>query len=173
MNLSKNVCTSLDRKRCRSLCQSTIVQGSFTAFLTVFTFWMKMHFLMTWDLGRRRGDAYTSLQRSGRAYRSVCQEPNWVWISLKIRSNKDSLDATVCSAWYRLYVYDKQISAGSWECKENIDNLESWLVYHNSQKHRNKMHDALIFNMLDDTFCLVGLFHHCSGCIVPFYDLSK
>lgn len=168
MNLREIACTFLDRKHCRSLCQSTIVQGSFTAFLTVFTFWMKMHFLMTWDLGRRRGDAYTSLLRSGKACHSVCQEPNWAWISLKIRSSKDSL-ATVCSAWYGMYVYDKHLSSGSWECKEYIDNLKNWLVYHNSRKLKSKKHAAINFNILDDLFLLACTFSSLQWMHCAFY----
>lgn len=68
-----------------------------------------------------------------------------------------------------MYVYDKHLSSGTWECKKYIDNLKNMLVYRNSQKLKSKVHDALNFNILDDLFfCLLGHFHHCSGCIVHF-----
>lgn len=51
-----------------------------------------------------------------------------------------------------MYVYDKHLSSGPWECKENIDNLKNWLVYHNSQKLKSKRHDALMFNILNELF---------------------
>lgn len=48
----------------------------------------------------------------------------------------------------------------SLECNENIENMVSWLVY-NLQNLKNKTHDALISNILDDPFCLFGLFNQC------------
>lgn len=57
-----------------------------------------------------------------------------------------------------MYVYDKHLLPGSWECKENIDNLKNWLVYHNSQKLKSKRHDALIFKIVDDLFSLAWTF---------------
>lgn len=46
----------------------------------------------------------------------------------------------------------------SWESNENIEIV---VVYDNLQKLQNKMHDALLSNILDDPFCLFGLFIHC------------